>query len=379
MSQNKKYKSVLEKYKGMSFSEAANQIGKKYKYRDVDTLQKAAYNEELKALQREQEKRKMMQEVSNVFKMGMGGKLKYDNGGNPLEDIIMNPTGQRSDFAYTTPKYIPNKLETIKLSPLTPTFDENNPPSDLIKPTSLDSAKNFNSSSLQDKESDGVSAYLPSIIGQGLSTAINAGILGGGYDKFNPIDNPNTSRIENLMAERGIDYTAARNDIISGFNAARANNQRAGSANVANALDTNSLNITQNNLEKLSMDQQLANNQFKGDLASTLNSLGQQSVNASNIARNLNVGSKSNFQSELSKFGVSLADSGKFFTRNQLNQNVQNTVIDMLNLKYANFGINKEVANRIVEGKATDEDILALKKAVGDNAASNIIEGFKAK
>jgi len=49
---------------------------------------------------------------------------------------------------------------------------------------------------------------------------------------------------------------------------------------------------------------------------------------------------------------------------------------DILNSKYANVGLNKDVVARLSEGKLTPDDVTVLKTAYGEEAATQLIKKF---
>ena len=116
---------------------------------------------------------------------------------------------------------------------------------------------------------------------------------------------------------------------------------------------------------------------LQADYATTLNNLGQQSVQAQERSRMLNAQSQGNFQTELSKFGMSLADTGKFLSDVKTNKQNQMTIANILNTRYSQFGIDQSVTDRLLSGKMTNDDIIKLNNAVGTQAAEALIEAFK--
>ena len=252
----KKNKSNIEKFKGMSFSQVAQKIQKKYPNASTDLTQKAALEKELGDLVKHQTNVRMatqMEESLKQFKNG-GELPKYILGTNDLGD----PEKQNRQFS------------TYAMSPLDP-LPQINP----FKPDlTLNSAQNTNpliidnnSGMLTPKDAPRIkkegSAYTPALIGQGISTALNAGILADGYDKVAPVDNPYESQIKQLMGDRGIDTTQQRNQILSQYNAAKANLGNARSANVQQALGANLMNVTQDSLAQSKLQEQQLNNQSK--------------------------------------------------------------------------------------------------------------------
>ena len=402
-----KTKDIKQKYANLSFAEAAEAIGKKYKNRDVDLIEKNSYEQELKQLSEYQEKKRLvsqMQESIKQFKLG-GTLPKYENGTpenglpkiedpwngiNPNLPFIDNPfQGMINELPQSTlitpsvpptlpqrgVNMIPGQLPTLGQRGINPVSDTKAIP---LQVDSIPFKVNVDESkvSTEPRSNTEMSAYTPALIGQGISTALNLGILAQGYDKVDPITNPYESQIKNLMASRSIDTTQQRNQILSAYNAAKQGLNNTRSANVRNALDTNLMNITQDNLAQSKLQEQQINQDYKGEYANVLNNLGQQQAQATTYAEDMTARNKGNFQSNLSAFGASVADNSKFFTTSKLNE-IQNKLMgDILNSKYSNIGLNTEVVQRLSQGKLTPDDITILKTAYGNEAATQLIKKF---
>ena len=383
-----KNKSIIDKYKGKTFAEIAAKLDKKFPYRSVNNQEMEAYKAEIKQLQKHQDMKRLEVQASEYLKNG--GKIpKYQLGTKSTDplggvyDIAKMIYDAQGAGKNLTPTLNYNGFNRTPTPNVLPTLNSSVTPKDSLADgipsyTIPDSGE---TSTFKDAPKTPVdrNIFTPALIGKALETGINLSQLAGGYDKFEPIDNPNASKVERLMAERGIDKTAIRNELLSAFNAARSNNQRARSVNVANALDTNLLNQTQSALERASLDEQTTNLGLKADFASTLNNLGQQSVETQERARMLTSQSKGNFQTELSKFGMSLTNMGKFITDVRTNKQNQQTIANILNTKYKNVGIDTKVTDRMLSGKMTQNDIIKLNNAVGTQAAEALIEAFHFK
>lgn len=408
-----KNKSIIEKYKGMSFADASEKISKKYPQRDYNLLQKKAFEEEVKLLMQHQEEVKRKEELAQVFKNGGKLKKKYDVGG-PLsvdalqmlakqveqqkalalaqgQKLAAGQIGQNVDYnASGTQISVPDTLpilnsnvssQQVPSNPFVSTPALVSGTDDMVGPDPYRVPANDKVSTTKDAPTEpvGRSAYTPALLGQGLSTAINLGILAGGYDKEEPVMNPYESESLRNLQERKIDTTQQRNQILSAYNAARENIKNVRSANVRQAMEQNLSNITQDNLAQSKLAEQSQNLQFKGDLANALNNFGQQKVQSQVLADELNARNKGQFLSNLSAFGASTAESSKFFTEKNLNTINNDMLLNILNQKYSTFGIDKSFSDRLSKGLTTPEDFVTLKNAVGEEAAKNIIERFKLK
>jgi hypothetical protein len=400
-------KNTIEKYKGLTFAEASMKISKKYANKETDFIEKASYEKEMEDLTNHQTNVRMATEMKEQLKQfKKGGTLpKYPHGtphnGLPQAEDPWNGVNPNLPFIDNPFQGMINELpqSTLVNPPVPPTLPQKGKkmiPGQMpvlgqrgVNPISTTQATvpqvgqipfkvNVDESnvSTQPRGSGEMSAYTPALIGQGISTAINAGILAKGYDKVAPVDNPYESQVINNMASRGIDTTQQRNQILSAYNAAKESLSNARSANVQQALGTNLMNVTQSNLADSKLNEQQLNNQYKADFAQTLGSLGQQKASAQVYSEDMTARNKGTWQSELSKLGTSVADSAKFFTEKNLNTINNDMLLSILNQKYPSIKIDESFATRLSQGKTTPQDFLMLKQTLGDVAANNIIKKF---
>jgi hypothetical protein len=358
-------------------------ISKKYANKETDFIEKASYEKEMEDLTNHQTNVRMATEMKEQLKQfKKGGTLpKYPHGGFIHDPTKPDGLGE-GDFAIMNPPVPPTLASINPLDnptvPQVSSLGTYNP----VKLTVGErigkafSGLTSNPTTSGQTENREMSAYTPALIGQGISTAINAGILVKGYDKVAPVDNPYESQVINNMASRGIDTTQQRNQILSAYNAAKEGLSNARSANVQQALGTNLMNVTQSNLADSKLNEQQLNNQYKADFAQTLGSLGQQKASAQVYSEDMTARNKGTWQSELSKLGTSVADSAKFFTEKNLNTINNDMLLSILNQKYSNVGIDKSFSERLSKGLSTPEDFLVLKQAVGEQSANNIIKKF---
>lgn len=112
-------------------------------------------------------------------------------------------------------------------------------------------------------------------------------------ESFNAVYNPYEAQINQTMANRRFDISPAKraireNRAISNYNAANYNPNTG--ANLAYRIQSQ---IAANKaISDLYSTASIVNNQYKADYASTLNSLGQQRVNATNMAVDMNARSR---------------------------------------------------------------------------------------
>jgi hypothetical protein len=392
-----KNKSIIDKYRGSgkSFAEISEKISKKYPRRDYDLIEKKSFEQELKLLQQEQEKMKVDNEIKKMFKYGGMLKNKYQDGGvmgeNPVpssnvtevpnfyKDKTMwskNVTNLQHSEPITLDKLpiktsLPTKIDSIKTDspkPIQERIDQS------TKITVKQPEKKIEEENTKER-----SAYTPALIGQGLSTALNLGILAKGYDKSEPITNPYESQALRNLQERSTDTTEQRNQILSAYNAARQNLGNVRSANVRNALETNLMNTVSSNLAQTKMVEQERMNQYKADLANALGSFGQQKAQARLAAEELTARDKGQYLSNISALGASTAESAKFFTEKNLNAINNDLLLKILAEKNPTFNINSELGKRMREGKLLKGDLVELQKLYGKEEGTALFEKFQIK
>lgn len=120
-------------------------------------------------------------------------------------------------------------------------------------------------------------------------TPIMSNLFTGRPETVDAVYNPYATSISNTMRRRRYDISPAiedlnRNRATSNYNASQINTNTG--ANLAYRLQS-SVN-TDRAIASLRSQESNANNQYLGDYANTLNSLGQQWVNATNIANEIN-------------------------------------------------------------------------------------------
>lgn len=387
-----KKKTVIQEHKGHSFSDAAMAIQKKYKNAAIDLIEKNSMEQELSDLMKYQEQVKLLEKAKETFQHG--GKLKYAPGG-----LIGDPTNPKKTFStledqppYQPELYAAPPLDLNNLGsglfgqPQMPTHPNQATPlytNDGVTQTTDDTILTrdnpvtlSNNNIVTPRNTGEMSAYTPALIGQGLSTAISAGILAGGYDKVAPVENPYEAKVKQLLASRGIDSTQQRNQILSAYNASRDNLDNVRSANVRNALDANLMNITQDNLAESKLQEQQINQGYKADFANVLNNLGQQKAGARTYAEQLNNQSKSNWQGGVSELGKHLADIGLSQTTLKLNNVQQTAIANIMSQKYPDFVIGDEALKSYLNGTYTDAEFVKLKQAATKNPELQSVVDF---
>ena len=353
-------KSLKDKYKGLSFAEAAKRIAKKYPRKDIDLIQNTSFKHEMALLERLQEEKKAERSPTNSFQDGgiippstaikIGDILKSIASKGFLTPGIETGTAGVQD-ATDIPPTLPVKTIGVSMNPTAKELQERlSGGEDLI---------NRNNKSLTDRK--GINSFLPAALGTALSTVINAAILAGGPDKFEPRTNPREAESLRLLRENRIDTTALTNRVLGAINAGRENLKNVRSANVRNALDANLVNQAGQSLMETKFKENVQNNAYRTQLANALAAFGAQAAQAQSRADILNAQSKATFQTNLSALGAFLGDTGRDITNILVTQRGQTLLADILDKRYSKFGISKDVVNRYLSGAATDEDIIRLK------------------
>lgn len=115
------------------------------------------------------------------------------------------------------------------------------------------------------------------LAGLGLSFGLKAAdALGNNVEQEKLQLNPEANQIKDLMGNRSINFQSILNQIDTSKNAALANNNSARSVNVKRALDTNVFSNAMQQMANSKLQEQQANNQYRGEEAGVLNNLGQQ-------------------------------------------------------------------------------------------------------
>lgn len=383
-----KNNSVINKYAGLSFSEASEKISKKWKDRETNPQSMKSFHFEMGQLVKHQKMKQ--QEVEGMYMNG--GKLKYNTGGNldPLiatAQMLYNAQQVGQDLVSTgigTSDYNSSKNRMIAPAPLpAPSINVQQgrvgtPERLPMLPISVTSDRALDMSLqpymygtqseqpvVQDDGTGGSNIYTPLAVGKGLEFLGKAGLLATGYDKAMPQYNPNEARTEALMANRSINTQAQENLALSQQNAALDSLSDIRSANVKRALTQNVIQSTLKSIQQNRMQQDQINNQYAGEYASTLNNLGQQRVQADLYADQQNQLGKANMEQGFQNLLESLGGAGQEITRNNVNIAQQELISKFLSTANFKAGSAEELIRKTVNKQPiTETDFI---KVANDN------------
>lgn len=387
-----KSKSLETKYKDVSFADVSTKISKKYKNRDLNKHDQNSFLVEMRQLMMMQEKSKLAKLISetidkyrkpvNASKYAKGGVLpKYANGDSlPTDDtLITTDNVMQSGF---TPLPLPGFTKGVTQTPITnpPVYNAN--VSGTIQPTSglpilyaqpggtpniQQGVGNANSSGGTNFLGDNI--YAPLMLGKGVELAGKLAMLAGGYDKVAPEYNPYESDIRRKMSERNIDLGQVRQQIAGATNAGMVNTGNVRSEAVRQSLAQNIINSAQGNLANTSVQQQQINNGYRGEEAQTLNTLGQQRVQANNYAEQLNQQSKGNYQLGLQNMLETAGNAGQRITDYRANVAQQNILASVLETSNFKMGDAQEILSKANSGvKLELDDFIKLAETNGYDA-----------
>lgn len=76
-------KNIIDKYKGLTFAEAATKLSAKYKNKETDLAEKAAYEAELNLLIQHQDRVRLTKQMEDSLKQFKNGGIlpEYEPGG----------------------------------------------------------------------------------------------------------------------------------------------------------------------------------------------------------------------------------------------------------------------------------------------------------
>lgn len=383
-----KSKSLETKYKDVSFADVSTKISKKYKNRDLNKHDQNSFLVEMRQLMMMQEKSKLAKLITesiDKYRKPVNAS-KYASGGTlPTDDTLITTDNELQ--AYSALPAMDNTIMTTDKQ-LLPTTKITTPPiynanvSGYMQPNTglpiLHAQPGGTPSTVQTTNQGGGgdgtnflgdNIYAPLMLGKGVELAGKLAMLAGGYDKVAPEYNPYESDIRRKMSERSIDLGQVRQQIAGATNAGMVNTGNVRSEAVRQSLAQNIINSAQGNLANTSVQQQQINNGYRGEEAQTLNTLGQQRVQANNYAEQLNQQSKGNYQLGLQNMLETAGNAGQRVTDYKANvaqQNILASVLETANFKMGDAG---EIINKANSGAKLElDDFIKLAESNGADA-----------
>ena len=198
--------------------------------------------------------------------------------------------------------------------------------------------------------------YAPVAVGKGFEFLAKAGMVAGGYDQVDPQLNPFEGEIRSTMQSRGIGLDSVRSDVASMVNTAIAQSGNTRSQAVRQGLVQNAASSGMQQLANVGVQQQQMNNQYKAETANTLNSLGQQEVQARNYAEQLNNQSKAGYQTSVQNLVESIGGAGQELTNFRAGIAQQQLLADTMRTTNFQMGNARTLIMNAVNGKRMDID-----------------------
>ena len=163
-------------------------------------------------------------------------------------------------------------------------------------------------------------------------------------DYVKPVYNPEENAIKGTMANRKVDNQVILDAINLEENAGKQNlADNSSSVGVQNAnmqkLHANAIN----SIAKTKIEEQQLNNQYRGEEANMLNTLGTQKMQAQVYAEDVNAKSKANVQMQRDKFlKESIGGLGDYLLKKDAVNKENNFQMNVLKQKGINFTVNDD-------------------------------------
>ena len=384
-----KNKGIRNRFKGLSFSQAAQMVSQRWKSRDTNAIEARSFQMEMDELIKLQEvmraKEISMESIEKnkrpfkASKFAYGGEL-WQQAGNlvnsALPQIPVSPNINWLAQQHQQPNSPIQPVSTI------PTLNNGvTPPARPIDGLSTPNPISPDNQAFTPptKRSN---IYTPVAIGKGLEFAGKAAMLAGGYDKVAPQYNPYESDIRTTMKSRGINMDAIKQQILSGQNRGIDASSNIRNESTRQALNNATIRGSSNALANVSMQEQQLSNQYAADYASTLNNLGNQRVGANLTAENLNNSSKAGYQMGLQNILESVGNVGASVTDVSANLRQQGLLSQVLKTKNFELENAEDVLKKVSNGEdVTLADMIKIVESQGGDAktAQDLFLQYKTK
>ena len=386
-----KHKNVSARYKGLTFSTAAQKVSKKYPDRDTNAIEQRSFIAEMDELVK-------LQEVSKANQLAMDSIAKNKR---PFKASKFDLGGPLTNMANLIGSALPQIPPSENINWLAQQYQQPNSPAQPVPtiPTlnngvtpparpldALGANPNPKANAADTKPYTPPikrsNIYTPVAIGKGLEFAGKAAMLAGGYDKVAPQYNPYESDIRTTMKSRGINMDAIRQQILSGQNRGIDASSNVRNESTRQALNNATIRGSSNAMANVSMQEQQLSNQYAADYASTLNNLGGQKVAANNYAENLNNQSKAGYQMGLQNVLESVGGVGQEVTNLRASQRQQGLLSEVLKTKNFELTNAEDIIKRMSAGediKLSDMISIVTSQGGSEEDATKLFTEFKTK
>lgn len=269
-----------------TFADLAKKIVNKYENKK-DEISTKTKNMELERLKQQNEAVKQQNDIQNQpMKFEGGGDLPPFASNFTMKDFLNK--SNLNDNSLITPLLSPSTMPaftplSVTTNNTTPNLLTPNNPTNITGglPSGQQVLNNSANTKLQPIGSDNNNSNNNlknlGLAGLGLSFGLKAAdALGNNVEQEKLQLNPEANQVKDLMGNRSINFQSILNQIDTSKNAALANNNSARSVNVKRALDTNVFSNAMQQMANSKLQEQQANNQYRGEEAGVLNNLGQQ-------------------------------------------------------------------------------------------------------
>lgn len=204
---------------------------------------------------------------------------------------------------------------------------------------------------------------LPAMIGKGIELAGKTALaFASDNTGEKPVVNPYETDIVRNMASRSIDLAPVRNRVMANMRAAINNNRNTNRGQgLVNALNANTFATASKQIADTDLQGQQINNQYKADLAQTMDIQGQQRVNASNIANQIVSQNRAARADALQGIAESVGNTGEFVTKIK-NSNLSNAeTLSLLRNLYPNYTINAANMSEFISALESNSDLIKFR------------------